>query len=76
MKQCGFMVKQEGKEMVNHETNEGRMENKIRLGEILYWVFWCSILFAKGLGLYDGQKSFKVILVIATICLIYKICIE
>ena len=48
----------------------------IKLGEILYWLFFFSLFFAKGIGLYDGQTVFKLILVFATICLGLKLCIE
>ena len=45
-------------------------------GEILYWLFFCSLFLAKGLGLYDGQAVFKLILVFAVGCLFLKLCIE
>lgn len=53
-----------------------KWKKEITLGEVLYWLFWGSLLFAKGIGLYDGQKIFKVILIVATLCLLCKICIE
>lgn len=54
----------------------GKKELKITLGEILYWIFFGTILFAKGIGLYDGQNVFKLVLVFSTLCLFLKICIE
>lgn len=52
------------------------MENTNRLsagmGEILYWLFFGSLLFAKGIGLYDGQAVFKLVLVFAAACLALK----
>lgn len=49
---------------------------KVNLGEILYWLFFMSLFLAKGLGLYDGQTVFKLILIFAVICLAGKLCIE
>lgn len=40
-------------------------EKKITLSEILYYIFFSALLFAKGIGLYDGQGMFKILLVIA-----------
>lgn len=37
----------------------------IELSEIMFYIFFCSLLFAKGIGLYDGQLIFKIFLVIA-----------
>lgn len=56
---------------------EKRMENTGKIsvgrGEILYWLFFGSLLFAKGIGLYDGQAVFKAVLVFAAACLGLKI---
>ena len=54
------------------------MSNKtldVKLGEILYWLFFFSLFFAKGIGLYDGQTIFKIILVFAVVCLGFKLLI-
>lgn len=40
----------------------------VRLGELLYYVFFAGLLFAKGIGLYDGQRSFKIILIVSCVC--------
>lgn len=48
----------------------------VSVGEILYWLFFGSLLFAKGIGLYDGQAVFKLVLVFACLCLLAKIAIE
>lgn len=48
----------------------------VTLGEILYWLFFGSLFLAKGLGLYDGQMVFKLILIFAMACLLIKLCIE
>ena len=54
-----------------------KMESTNRLsasmGEILYWFFFGALLFAKGIGLYDGQAVFKLVLVFAAACLGLKI---
>ena len=45
-------------------------------GEFLYWLFFGSLLFAKGIGLYDGQYVFKLVLVFAAVCLALKMVTE
>lgn len=40
---------------------------KVSLDEILYYIFFSLLLFAKGIGLYDGQKAFKILLVLAVL---------
>ena len=44
------------------ERNDGAA---FRLPEVFYLIFFAILLFAKGIGLYDGQKVFTVLLVIA-----------
>lgn len=44
----------------------------VTIEEILYYAFFCILLFAKGMGLYDGQPAFKCCLVLALICWIGK----
>ncbi|MBD5393025.1 MAG: hypothetical protein HDR71_01895 [Lachnospiraceae bacterium] len=39
----------------------------VSIGEILYYVFFSLLLLAKGIGLYDGQTFFKLLLVPAVI---------
>ena len=48
----------------------------VSLSEILYGIFFGSILFVKGLGFYDGQAVFKLVLVFAAVCLFLKIATE
>ncbi len=43
-------------------------ENNITVEEGLYYAFFSILLFAKGIGLYDGQFLFKCFLVAAVIC--------
>ena len=38
---------------------------RIKLSELFFYVFFCSLLFAKGIGLYDGQTLFKVFFAVA-----------
>lgn len=47
----------------------------IRLSEFLYLLFLGLMLFAKGIGLYDGQSTYKVFLVLAFLCIALKMCI-
>lgn len=47
-------------------------ENRIYMSEFLYIVFFDLMLFAKGIGLYDGQPAYKVFLVTAVLCLCVK----
>lgn len=37
----------------------------VKLSELCFYVFFVSLLFAKGIGLYDGQSAFKFFLLIA-----------
>lgn len=39
----------------------------VKLSELCFYIFFLSLLFAKGIGLYDGQTIFKVFLIIAFI---------
>lgn len=54
--------------------NAGRVT--VSAGEILYWLFFGSLLTVKGIGLYDGQAVFKLILIFAAGCLLLKVAIE
>lgn len=40
-------------------------KNTVKLSELCFYVFFVSLLFAKGIGLYDGQTAFKVFLLTA-----------
>ena len=46
------------------------------MGEILYWLFFGPLLFAKGIGLYDGQTVFKLVLIFAAACLLLKLSLD
>lgn len=48
---------------------------KISLQEIFYLLFFGLLLFAKGIGLYDGQSSFKIFLIMALLCWMIKMCL-
>lgn len=37
----------------------------VKMSELCFYVFFVSLLFAKGIGLYDGQTVFKIFLLIA-----------
>lgn len=38
---------------------------RINLAELFYYLFFLLLLFAKGIGLYDGQLAFKLLLLLA-----------
>lgn len=40
-------------------------KRNISLSELCFYLFFVSLLFAKGIGLYDGQVSFKIFLLLA-----------
>ena len=40
---------------------------RIKISELCFYVFFCSLLLAKGIGLYDGQVLFKALLGVALI---------
>ena len=47
-------------------------DGAVRVREILYYMFFSLLFFAKGIGLYDGQGLFKVFLVLAFACFVLK----
>ena len=46
-----------------------------RAEEIFYYLFFAILLFAKGIGLYDGMKEFTICLLAAFLCFVVKICL-
>lgn len=40
---------------------------KVKLSELCFYLFFAVLLFAKGIGLYDGQTGFKILLLIALV---------
>lgn len=57
-------------------SNENKINSTtIRMSELLYLCFFCIMLFAKGIGLYDGQNIYKLFLVVAFLCIAIKMCI-
>lgn len=48
---------------------------QLNLSEALYLIFFSIMLFAKGLGLYDGQLLYKLAFVVSFGCLALKMCI-
>lgn len=46
-----------------------------RAGEIFYYLFFAIMLFAKGIGLYEGMRSFRLCIIAAFICFVVKICL-
>lgn len=45
----------------------------IKYTELCYYLFFSILFFAKGIGLYDGQMSFKVCLVLAAVPVAVKL---
>lgn len=48
---------------------------QVTYGEIFYYAFFSLLLFAKGIGLYDGQILFKIVLLIGGFCFLAKLLI-
>lgn len=46
-------------------TKQDWKDIRVTLSELFFYLFFVSLLFAKGIGLYDGQTWFKVFLLIA-----------
>lgn len=57
------------------DKNDQTNRITIQLSELLYLCFWGIMLFAKGIGLYDGQNSYKLFLILAFLCIAVKMCI-
>lgn len=47
----------------------------IKLSELLYLLYFGLMLFAKGIGLYDGQTVYKAFLLLSFACIAAKMCI-
>lgn len=43
--------------------------------EIFYYLFFAIMLFAKGIGLYEGMRSFNLCIITAFICFVVKVCL-
>lgn len=69
------------KSLVGHAVvqRSGSLKNRekvsFRVEEIFYYLFFAILLFAKGIGLYDGMKEFTVCLLAAFLCFAVKICL-
>lgn len=50
-------------------------QETIKLSELLYLIYFSLMLFAKGIGLYDGQAIYKIFLLAAFACIAVKMCI-
>ena len=42
---------------------------KFRFGEIFYYLYWMIMLFAKGIGLYEGMWQYNLCILLAMFCL-------
>lgn len=47
----------------------------IKLSEVFYLLYFNLMLFAKGIGLYDGQTAYKIFLLLAFVCIAAKMCV-
>ena len=56
-------------------TDQTKINSRLSFGEISYYLFFLALLFAKGIGLYDGQKYFIPFLMIAYVCWGLKMCL-
>ena len=63
------------KEKIADKNNYAGKYVSVRFSEALYLAFWGFMLFAKGIGLYDGQTLYKLFLVVAFLCIAVKMCI-
>ena len=63
--------------VVAQESGSMRKQRKVsfRAEEIFYYLFFAILLFAKGIGLYDGMKEFTICLLAAFLCFAVKICL-
>lgn len=55
--------------------NTNNTKTITNLEEILYFLFFGLLFFAKGIGWYDGQPAFKAVFVVALFGLLMKACI-
>lgn len=56
-------------------VRQPRKTYTLKAEEIFYYLFFAILLFAKGIGLYDGMKAFTVCLLAAFLCFGVKICL-
>ena len=58
---------------LSQESISPKSENQITLSELVYLLFFCLMLFAKAIGLYDGQPLYNIILVISAVLFVAKL---
>lgn len=46
-----------------------RVYRDIKISEIFYYFFWVIMIYAKGIGLYEGLREYNICLLLALICL-------
>ena len=46
-----------------------RVYRDIKISEIFYYLFWVIMIYAKGIGLYEGLREYNICLLLALICL-------
>lgn len=52
------------------------MKIKMSMGEALYYIFWITMLAAKGWGLYEGMTSYNICLLVAFGSVMLKVLLE
>lgn len=60
---------------MREKNSYSTVDMSIKFSELLYLCFWGLMLFAKGIGLYDGQTLYKIFLVVAFLCIAVKMSI-
>ena len=58
--------------MSREECKKGP-EQAVTIAELMYCIYFAIMLFAKGIGLYEGQKLYTVCLLVSTLFLIIKL---
>lgn len=57
------------------KNNDSGKAVTFKAEEIFYYLFFAIMLFAKGIGLYEGMKAFTLCIIAAFICFTVKVCL-
>ena len=57
------------------KNNDSDKAVTFKAEEIFYYLFFAIMLFAKGIGLYEGMKAFILCIIAAFICFTVKVCL-
>ncbi len=58
---------------MNREENKNAPVQKLTVAELCYYAYFALMLFAKGIGLYEGQTAYNLIFIAATLLIGMKI---